>query len=177
MIILGIDPGTRFTGYGVVHVAHGAERLVDCGIIRPGSGDDHTLRLDHIYRGVLAVVEATKPDACAIEMPVYASNAQAMLKLGRAQAAATLAALHRQVPVTQYTPAEVKKSVTGNGRASKEQIAFMVCSLLAVGALERHDVADALAVALCHAHRSKHRHVRTHKSWEAFVAANPERVR
>jgi crossover junction endodeoxyribonuclease RuvC len=177
MIILGIDPGTRFTGFGVVSVVSGVERMIDCGLIRPADGADHTIRLDHIYREVLRVVDAVNPDECAVEMPVYGNNAQSMLKLGRAQAAAMLAALHREVPVTQYTPAEVKKSVTGNGRASKEQISYMVCSLLDLATAGRHDVSDALAVALCHAHRMNSRSSARHKDWKSFVAANPGRVR
>lgn len=178
MIILGVDPGTLHTGYGVVEVIGGRERAVDFGVIHTTIGADHSLRLDEIYRGLIAVLDATKPDECAVEMPVYSQNAQAMLKLGRAQAAAMLAAMHRQVPITQYTPAEVKKSVTGNGRASKEQIGFMIRSLLKLADVQRHDASDALAVALCHAHRGRQQPGSGgFKDWKSFVAANPGRVR
>jgi crossover junction endodeoxyribonuclease RuvC len=177
MIILGIDPGSRHTGYGVVEVQGGHERAIAFGVIRTTS-EDHPRRLDEIYRGVIEVLDQTRPDECAIEMPVYTRNAQAMLKLGRAQAAAMLAAMHRQIPVTQYTPAEIKKSVTGNGNASKEQIGYMIRSLLTLATSGTHDAADALAVALCHAHRGRAiAGGDGFKDWKSFVAANPQRVR
>jgi crossover junction endodeoxyribonuclease RuvC len=177
VVILGVDPGTRHTGYGVIVVEHGRQRVVDLGVISPAAGTDHPKRLDDIYAGILGVIDRARPDQCAIEMPVYGQNAQAMLKLGRAQAAAMLAAMHRQVPVTEYTPAEVKKSVTGNGRASKEQVGFMIRALLELAAIERHDTTDALAVAICHAHRGEDRPGNRFKDWSSFVAANPGRVR
>lgn len=179
MVILGIDPGTRATGYGVIEVAGGRERVRAFGVIAPG-GAASGQHLDTIYRGLLAVLDAHPADACAVEMPVYGRNAQAMLKLGRAQAAAMLAALHREVPVVQYTPAEVKKGVTGHGNAPKARVARMVCALLDLPGLEHHDAADALATALCHAHRV-HPKARAgggpFRDWKAFVAAHPERVR
>lgn len=176
-MILGVDPGTQHTGYGVIVVEGGRQRLVDVGVISPASGTDHPKRLDAIYRGLIDVFDRSRPDQCAIEMPVYGQNAQAMLKLGRAQAAAMLAAMHRQVPVTEYTPAMVKKSVTGNGRASKEQVGFMIRTLLEIATIERHDATDALAVAICHAHRGEGRPGQRFKDWSSFVAANPGRVR
>jgi len=178
MIILGVDPGTRATGFGVVSVEGRKERLVEFGVIRPRVGADHPERLNEIYASLVSVIERTLPDTCAVEMPIFGSNVQAMLKLGRAQAAAMLAALHRQVPVTQYTPKEVKKSVTGNGSAAKEQVSFMVCSLLELASIDSLDASDALAVALCHAHRNRSSGPSgTHKDWKSFVAANPDRVR
>jgi crossover junction endodeoxyribonuclease RuvC len=176
MIILGVDPGTRATGYGVIEVVGSKERAIDYGVIAPGGAADG-LHLDHIYRQLVEVIDATKPDEFAVEMPVFGKNAQAMLKLGRAQAAAMLAALHREVPVTQYTPAEIKKSVTGNGNAAKEQVGFMVRSLLDLPEIQRHDAADALAVALCHAHRLQPGQQGQFKDWKSFVAAHPGRVR
>src|SRR5690554_6718995 len=148
MIVLGIDPGTRHTGYGVVEVRGSSEVARSYGAISPAASMEHPLRLDAIYQGLLEVFDAVKPDECAIEMPVFGKNAQSMLKLGRAQAAAMLAAMHREVPVTQYTPKEIKKSVTGNGNASKEQVAFMVRSLLHLAESPSHDTTDALATAL-----------------------------
>jgi len=179
VIILGVDPGTHATGYGVVEVAGGKERALAFGVIEPG-GAGSGLHLERIYRGLLDVLDAHPADECAVEMPVYGKNAQSMLKLGRAQAAAMLAALHREVPVTQYTPAEVKKSVTGNGNAQKEQVGFMVRSMLDLPEVQRHDAADALAVALCHAHRLQPGPGAgggKFKDWKSFVAAHPGRVR
>ena len=126
MIILGVDPGSRFTGYGVVEVDGSATTVIEYGVFALDGRGDHHLKLREIYDSVTDVIERCKPDECAIEMPIYGKNAQSMLKLGRAQAAAILAALNRDIPVMQYTPKEVKKSVTGNGAASKEQVWYMV---------------------------------------------------
>lgn len=177
MIVLGIDPGTRATGYGVVEVDGRSERALTFGVIRPGDTADHGLRLDRIYRGLIEVFDGAMPDACAVEMPIFSGNAQAMLKLGRAQAAAMLAAMHREVPVAQYTPAEVKKAVTGNGNAAKPQVGFMIRALLGLAEPPPHDAADALAVALCHARRVRSGPLTTHKNWKSFLEANPDRVR
>ena len=176
MIVLGIDPGSRVTGYGVIELGS-TYRVIDYGFIRP-QGADHAVRLTQIHDAILLVVEKTAPDACAIEMPVYARNAQSMLKLGRAQAAAMLAALNRQIPVVEYTPKEVKKSVTGNGNASKTQVWYMVKKLLSIDEDRGLDAADALAVGLCHAHRVGVGGDRqAAKSWAAFVRENPERIK
>lgn len=177
MIVLGIDPGSRFTGYGVIDVE--ANRAIEFGVLNvSGLGDPH-LRLQAVYQRIGEVIERCLPDECAVEMPVYGSNAQAMLKLGRAQAAAILAALNRGLPVAQYTPKEVKKSVTGNGGAAKVQVRYMVCAILS---LDRNanmplDSSDALAIGLCHARRRNETTTGLSKTWEAFVRENPDRVR
>ncbi len=178
MIVLGIDPGSRHTGYGVLEVEGGREQVIEYGVLKLDVQDSHQLRLKCIYDRLMQVIERCLPDECAIEMPVYGNNAQSMLKLGRAQAAAMLAVLNRGLPVAQYTPKEVKKSVTGNGNASKEQVCFMVKSILSIedSDIERSmDASDALAVGLCHAHRLSQGPTR-HRNWEAFIQANPDRV-
>lgn len=177
MIVLGIDPGTRHTGYGVVEIAGRKETALDYGTVDLSPDLDHTLRLQRIYEAVLAVIEAHRPDECAVEMPVYGQDAQAMLKLGRAQAAAMLAAAHRQIPVTQYTPKEVKKAVVGNGNAAKEQVWYMVAAQLGLTESRGLDASDALAVALCHAHRVEQGPTGKFKDWKSFVESNPGRVR
>lgn len=176
MVVLGIDPGSRHTGYGVLEVEGGQERVIAYGQLNLDPQKSHELRLKHIYDRLLQVIERCLPDECAIEMPVYGRNPQSMLKLGRAQASAMLAVLNRGIPVTQYTPAEVKKSVTGNGNASKEQVAFMIRSILSIEEELGLDASDALAVGLCHAHRLSHGPARRHKNWESFVRANPDRI-
>lgn len=178
MIVLGIDPGSRHTGYGVLDIEGGQERLVEFSVLHLDAHGSHQLRLKQIYDRLSGVIRRHLPDECAIEMPIYGQNPQSMLKLGRAQAAAMLVALNHQIPVTQYTPKEVKKSVTGNGNASKEQVRFMVKSLLTIDAREEVglDAADALAVALCHVHRLSHGATEKFKNWESFVRANPSRV-
>ena len=179
MIILGIDPGSRITGYGVIETTPAGDRAIDFGVLNvEREQKDPHLRLHAIYHRVDALIQEHLPDECAVEMPVYGRNAQSMLKLGRAQAAAILAAMNRSLPVSQYTPKEIKKSVTGNGAATKEQVRYMVCNLLRLA--DGHDMgldsADALAIGLCHAHR-RDAADGVSKSWEAFVRENPGRIR
>lgn len=179
MIVLGIDPGSRFTGYGVVEVAGGRERLIEYGALRLSLHDHHHLRLRHIFERVSGVITRCLPDTCAVEMPVYGRNAQSMLKLGRAQAAAMLAALTHEIPVTEYTPKEVKKAVTGTGNATKEQMWYMIRAILDLeeqAPRDAMDASDALAVALCHAHRAAHAPGPSYKDWDAFLRANPDRL-
>ena len=178
MIILGIDPGSRVTGYGVVEITGDRERVIDFGVLRLDETPDHHLRLKSIYDQVTEVIDRCVPDECAIEMPVYGRNPQSMLKLGRAQASAILAALNRQIPVSQYTPKEVKKSVTGNGNASKQQVWYMVRSILAIRKNREMslDASDALAVGLCHAHRGQVEGPTKSADWASFVRDHPERV-
>ncbi|NBW93308.1 MAG: crossover junction endodeoxyribonuclease RuvC [Bacteroidetes bacterium] len=186
MIILGIDPGSNITGFGIVEAGEGKDRLLESGVIRVGKPDkdtgmapQHALRLKSIHEAVTELIEEFKPDLCAVEMPIYGKNPQSMLKLGRAQAAAMLAALNRQIPVTEYTPKEIKKAVTGNGNASKEQVRFMVETMLQMrqGMSITLDASDALAVALCHIHRGATRSTATYKNWEAFARSNPGRIK
>jgi crossover junction endodeoxyribonuclease RuvC len=176
MVVLGIDPGSRVTGYGVIEISNGLQVVRAYGVIKP-SGKGHALKLAQIHAGIVEILEQTPPDICAIEMPVYAQNAQSMLKLGRAQAAAMLAVLNRQIPVVEYTPKAVKKSVTGNGNATKSQVWYMVKKLLEIDEDRGLDAADALAVGLCHAHRLEAGEKGAVKSWAAFVRNNPGRVR
>jgi crossover junction endodeoxyribonuclease RuvC len=177
MIILGVDPGSRATGYGLVDRTDGDEQLVASDTIRLGGTDDHPTRLKRIYDALVEVIDTHEPDEFAIEMPVYGQNPQSMLKLGRAQAAAMMAALNRDLPVAQYTPKEVKKSVTGNGNASKKQVRFMIDSILSTDDADfTHDAADALATALCHGNRDAHGDAESYTGWTSFVEANPDRV-
>lgn len=177
MIVLGVDPGTRHTGYGVVEIVGQKERILAYDAIDLPPTMAHPMRLKVIYERLTAVIEATLPDECAVEMPIYGQNAQSMLKLGRAQAAVMLAAMHRELPVTQYTPKEVKKSVTGTGNASKEQVWYMVKSMLRLTESKGLDASDALAVALCHGHRVHQGPTGKFKNWKSFVEANPDRVK
>ena len=187
MIVLGLDPGTRATGYGVVERRRGTLYALDYGAISLSADLDHTLRLEKIYQLVTEVIDRTLPDEVAVEMPVYGKNPQSLLKLGRAQAAIMLAAVHRERPMTQYTPKEVKKSVTGNGNAAKQQVWYMVQQELRLTESRGLDASDALAVALCHSRRvtsgppapagKPHGSTGAAKNWAAFVAANPDRVK
>ena len=179
MIVLGIDPGSLHTGYGLIEAERGGERLITCGVLHFSGDDDHQLRLKQIYDGLSTIVEEHLPDECAVEMPVYGHNPQSLLKLARAQSAAMLVALNRGIPVAQYTPAAVKKSATGLGNATKEQVYRMIASVLKLDARVGYDASDALAVALCHAHRVAGGAPSAGKvtDWAAFVKANPGRIK
>lgn len=148
--ILGIDPGSRFTGFGLIDAHRGGAQYVESGIIRvdPGPLD---ARLACIFSGISELIAEFQPTTVSIENVFMHRNAASALKLGQARGAAIVAAAVAGVPVAEYTPAEIKLSVVGNGRATKEQIGFMVGRLLGLAALPRADAADALAGALCHA--------------------------
>jgi crossover junction endodeoxyribonuclease RuvC len=180
MIVLGIDPGSRHTGYGVIRVEGRREELVEYGVLTLDGHSGHQARLKQIHDRIIQVIDRTGPETCAIEMPIYGKNPQSMLKLGRAQAAAMLAVLNRQLPVTEYTPKEVKKSVTGNGNAAKEQVWYMVRSILGISdedAVLGLDASDALGAALCHAHRLSFGVERPFKDWSSFARTHPDRVK
>jgi len=179
MIVLGIDPGSRHTGYGVLEIEGSNERMIEFGVLHLETDEDHQLRLKRVYDRITEVSKRVCPDECAIEMPIYGQNPQSMLKLGRAQAAAMMAVLNRQIPVTEYTPKEVKKSVTGRGNASKQQVWYMVRAILKVNDESEAmllDASDALAVGLCHAHRLSHASSGRSTSWESFIRSNPGRL-
>lgn len=159
MIVLGVDPGTQVTGYGVVsEVADRRAELVECGAIRPRSGGPLARRLLEIFEGVAGVIERTRPDVVCVEGVFYARNARTSVILGHARGAVLLAAAARGIPVVEYPPAEVKSVVVGSGRADKDQVAFMVQKHLSLAeAPAPADAADGVALALCHLFRSASR--------------------
>jgi crossover junction endodeoxyribonuclease RuvC len=176
-IILGLDPGTVIMGYGVVCIKGPALQLIQYGVIHLDKYGSHELKLKKIFDRVLSLVDEYKPDEVALEAPFYGKNVQSMLKLGRAQGVAMAAALFRDVPIIEYAPKKVKQSVTGNGNASKEQVARMLMTLLKIKELPKLlDATDALAVALCH-HFQKGATKSGKMSWDAFLKDNPQRVK
>jgi crossover junction endodeoxyribonuclease RuvC len=187
MIILGLDPGSRVTGFSVLNQRGSVFHTLDCGVIRLTSLDDHSERLRLIYTSVMALILKYKPSECAVETPVYGKDPLAMLKLGRAQAACMLAVINSELPVTEYYPKAVKKAITGRGNASKEQVAYMLHKLIRIEqASLPNDATDALAVAWCHSMRHKtgmitgtiksHQN-RKSNTWSDYIRQNPERVR
>jgi crossover junction endodeoxyribonuclease RuvC len=152
VIVLGVDPGTATTGYGVVaRAGDGAVSLVECGIVRTQPTSPLATRLRAIFEGVVEVIERADPDVVAVESAFYAKNARTALVLGHARGAILLAATLRDLPVAEYAPAAVKSAVAGTGRATKEQIQFMVQRLLRLREPPRPaDAADAVAIALTH---------------------------
>lgn len=186
--ILGIDPGSRTTGYALLSEKDNRYTVVECDLFRMEKMEDHTERLQFIFDEVTRLIRHYSPDECAIETPVYGVDPLAMLKLGRAQAAAILAISNEGLPVTEYYPKAVKKAITGNGNASKQQVAFMLKKMMTLPDKKlTEDATDALAVAWCHFIHSgparggstgKKMHQNNRKSdWAQFVADHPDRVR
>lgn len=151
MRVLGIDPGSRITGFGVVSLDAGMTRYVASGCIRAGSGS-FMERLKIIFEGVAEVIARYAPETVAVEKVFMARNADSALKLGQARGAAVCAALQRALPVHEYTALQIKQAVVGHGHAQKTQVQHMVRVLLSLDGLPPTDAADALACALCHAH-------------------------
>lgn len=176
-IILGLDPGTNIMGYGIVMVTGSQLKLIQYGVIQLAKYGKHEVRLKKILDRILSLVDEFNPDEVALEAPFYGKNVQSMLKLGRAQGVAMAAALHRGLPIIEYAPKKVKQSVTGNGNASKEQVAKMLMSFFKLTEVPKFlDATDALAVAVCHHYQNGN--VKEKKSsWESFVKDNPARVR
>ena len=176
-IILGLDPGTNVMGYAIILVQLSKVKLIQFGVIQMGKYGAHELKLKKIFDRVLTLVDEFKPDEVALEAPFFGKNVQSMLKLGRAQGVAMAAALYREVPITEYAPKKVKQSVTGNGNASKEQVARMLMQIFSIKEMPKLlDASDALAVAVCH-HYQNGLLKNKSKSWESFLKDNPNKVK
>lgn len=176
-IVLGIDPGTLVTGYGIVARRGTALRLLTCGTITNRSDTPMPFRLQRIYRGLRSLVRNHEPDEVAIESAFYGKNVQSALKLGHARGVSLLAAVEKNLPTAEYSPREVKRAVVGKGNATKEQVRFMVRAILAAPSDPMLlDASDALAVAICHCHRSAAAPRTRHADWKSFVTAHPDRI-
>lgn len=180
-IILGIDPGTNVLGYGVIKIVGRNVSMVAMGVIDLRKCTDVYLKLGRIYERVMGVIDSFLPDELAIEAPFFGKNVQSMLKLGRAQGVAIAAAISRDIPIHEYAPLEIKKAITGNGQASKEQVAGMLQRILKIedkSMLPFMDATDALGAAYCHylsATRPAVSKGGCH-SWKDFVKSNADRV-
>jgi len=176
MIILGVDPGTNLTGFGIIKLDGNSFSLIKNGIIKLHPKNSHSQKLVIIYDEITRLINLYKPDEFAIETAFYDKNVQSVMKIGYARGAAILAAAHRKIPLNEYSPREIKKSVVGKGAASKEQVLYMIRTLLSIREKKmKYDESDALAVALCHAFRMGGKKSRG-KSWKSFVEQYPERV-
>jgi len=178
-IILGIDPGTNITGYGVIRATGNNPELITIGAIELSKYGDHYLKLKHIFERTLGIIDEYHPDELAIEAPFYGKNVQSMLKLGRAQGAAIAAALSRSLPIYEYAPRKIKMSITGQGAASKEQVASMLMHILKFKDTKmKLDATDGLAAALCHFYQSGNTQgEKPFSGWKDFIKKNPGRVR
>lgn len=179
--ILGIDPGTNLLGFGIVRVdAAGKAHFVDMGVVDLRKMPDNYEKLNIIFNKVGALCDLHHPDDLAIESPFYGRNAQVILKLGRAQGAAMIAALSRDIPVYEYAPRKVKMAICGNGAASKEQVSLIVEKSLGINIASQHlDATDALGIAMCHYYQLKSplSGQGASRSWEKFIKLNPDRIK
>jgi crossover junction endodeoxyribonuclease RuvC len=156
-IVLGIDPGSRCTGYGVVAETSGQAALVETGTIRPVAEDGLSFRLGFIFSRLTELLDRFTPDVVAVEDVFFSRNSASALKLGQARGAILAACGVREIPVHGYEPALVKKSLVGTGRAEKDQVAFMVGQILGQRPDWARDSSDALAVAICHLNQRRYR--------------------
>ncbi len=178
-IILGIDPGTTIMGYGLIQIKGKKMELLQMGVLHLSKLSSHELKLKRIFERTLAMIDEYKPDELAVEAPFFGKNVHSMLKLGRAQGVAMAAGLYRDIPIFEYSPKKIKKSITGNGNASKEQVAAMLKSLLTIKEMPKHlDATDGLAAAVCHFfQRDVGLKGKSYTGWKAFVKDNPDRLK
>lgn len=179
-IILGIDPGTNIMGYGLVKVDGNKASMLAMGVIDMRKIHDPYLRLGRIFDRVTSIIEEFLPDEMAIETPFFGKNVQSMLKLGRAQGVAIAAAIHRDVPIHEYAPLKIKMAITGQGQASKEQVADMLKRLLNIKDDDMTpfmDATDALGAAYCHFMQAGRPQTKAgYRGWKDFITKNPDRL-
>jgi crossover junction endodeoxyribonuclease RuvC len=178
--ILGIDPGTVVLGFAVVEIHSRSRRIVELGVLKLAKFPDHAKRLETIHRRLTQVIQEHGPTIMAIEAPFFGKNPQSMLKLGRAQGVCMAAAIGQGLEVTEYAPRKIKQSITGNGNASKDQVAAMLANEFVLDD-SRHlaDATDALGAAMCHYYQNRNGIPGGKKfsGWAGFVQANAGRVR
>lgn len=178
-IILGIDPGTTIMGYGLIKIVGKEAKLIVLGVIELKKITDHYTKLKRIFDRVTSLIDQYHPDEMAVEAPFFGKNVQSMLKLGRAQGVAISAALSRSIPIFEYAPRKIKMSITGQGNASKEQVAILLKNLLKIKELPSDlDATDGLAAAMCHFYQTNvPTTAKTFNSWKDFMNKNPGRVK
>ena len=177
-IILGIDPGTTIMGFGLIEVVKKQMQFIQLNELHLKKYNDHYVKLKLIFERTIELIDTFHPDEIAIEAPFFGKNVQSMLKLGRAQGVAMAAGLSRQIPITEYSPKKIKMAITGNGNASKEQVARMLQSTLQLKELPKNlDATDGLAAAVCHFYNAgKLETGKGYTGWGAFVKQNEKRV-
>jgi crossover junction endodeoxyribonuclease RuvC len=164
-------------GYGIIRAEKKSPGLIALGVVELGKFKDHYIRIRQIFDRTLHLIDQYHPDELAIEAPFYGKNVQSMLKLGRAQGAAISAALQRDMPIFEYAPKKIKMAITGQGNASKEQVAAILQSMLSIKELPKNlDATDGLAAAVCHHYQKDLPDTgKSYNSWKDFIAKNPER--
>lgn len=177
-IILGIDPGTTIMGYGLIYVKGNKMEMISMGVLHLSKLNSHADKLKRIFERTLTLIDEYKADEMALEAPFFGKNVQSMLKLGRAQGVAMAAGLYRDLPIFEYAPKKIKMSITGQGTASKEQVAAMLKSLLKIKEMPKHlDASDGLAAAVCHYFQNgKTSSAKSYSGWGSFLKDNPDRL-
>jgi crossover junction endodeoxyribonuclease RuvC len=177
--ILGIDPGSNIMGYGVLKIINNKANIIALGIVKTAGFSGHYEKLSHIFDRTLYLVDEYKPDETALEAPFYGKNVQSMLKLGRAQGVAMAASLYRGVPIFEYAPLRIKQAITGNGSASKEQVAYFLKQMFGLEIMPNElDATDGLAAAVCHFLQMKNPVLEhSFRNWNDFASKNPGRVK
>ncbi len=176
MKIIGIDPGTLFTGYGVIKYENNKLFFLESGIIKTDSKLAIPIRLQNIFNEISRIMKIHRPDTFAIETAFAGKNIQSALKLGQARGVALLSATNLNIPVFEYSPREVKKAIVGKGNASKEQVKFMVATLLNLKKeIKKLDETDALSIAICHAF-NLNSNSSNNSSWKNFIKNNPNKI-
>ena len=177
MIILGVDPGTIVTGYGIIELNKNIISHITSGIIKLSVTKSLPEKLKIIYTELEKLIRTYKPDEFAIETAFYGKNIQSAMKIGYARGVSLLAAVNNKVLIAEYAPGEIKKAVVGRGSASKQQVAFMIKTILNLKKLKmKSDESDALAIAICHSFRLKTPSLKKSKDWKSFITQFPERV-
>jgi crossover junction endodeoxyribonuclease RuvC len=176
MRIIGIDPGTLFTGFGIIDYEKNELTYIVSGVIKIPPTKEQPQRLQKIYEELNLIIKKHKPDEFALETAFYGKNVQSTLKIGYARGVSMLAGIHNHLYIREYSPREIKKSVVGNGAASKEQVQYMIKKLLDLKKEKvKFDESDALAVAICHAFKL-FTPTRKSKNWKEFIATNPDKI-
>ncbi len=175
----GIDPGTTIMGFGLIKVVKKEMQFMQLNELLLKKYDDHYVKLKLIFERTIELIDTYHPDEIAIEAPFFGKNVQSMLKLGRAQGVAMAAGLSREIPITEYSPKKIKMAITGNGNASKEQVAKMLQSLLGLKTLPKNlDATDGLAAAVCHFYNADRIVIgKNYTGWSAFVKQNKDKIR
>ena len=178
-IILGIDPGTTIMGFGIIKVKDRKMNLILMNELNLTKYKDHYLKLKLVFERTISLIEGYNPDEIAIEAPFFGKNIQSMLKLGRAQGVAMAAGLSREIPITEYSPKKIKMAITGNGNASKEQVAKMLQNLLSIEKLPKNlDSTDGLAAAVCHFYNYNNSlGGKKYSGWASFVKKNQDKIK
>ncbi|MDA0986776.1 MAG: crossover junction endodeoxyribonuclease RuvC [Bacteroidetes bacterium] len=176
MIILGIDPGSLVTGYGVISNQNRIYKMLDVGVIKNNPASNMSERLNLIYTDLKKIIKKFNPTEIAIETAFYGKNVQSALRIGEVRGVLLLIAAQSNLPIFEYSPRSIKKAVTGNGNATKHQIQFIMSKTFGMKTLPKYfDSTDALAIALCHSHRTSNTK-KVFKDWKSYIQEHPEKI-